>query len=126
MLSGCAHTDLNKAILKTNQQREVAFQKAMVAAAATKSVGDDIAIAMAFSAGLGQQQLVRPETVLDYMNGLFPYFSLGVNAWWMGNGQKTNMSAGRDIYVESSRSSSGFDMTNSNGTQSFSVLPSEE
>lgn len=124
-LTSCGFKEVNDQIAKSNVSREKAFQTAMVAAAKTESPSDDIAIAMAYASNMGQQAFIKPETFLDYANGFLPYANLAYVWWGGGSRKKSSNTAGRDIYINSSRGESWVDLMNGSGSTNFSMIPSE-
>ncbi len=108
MLFGCSHKDYNTMVMAQNNERLQAYGKAM---SIQTTEGGRLAIALTYALGVGRQQLSRDETALDYMKAFVPYanmlmpFAYGA---WNGDENRSSMSAGRDIYVNSTRADSSW------------------
>lgn len=126
-MSSCANfKETNEMIADADAAMFTAYSTAAVNAAATPDSGDDVAIAFAFMQLMNNRQFFRPETALDYVNGTVKIAALAlpwVDKWINGGGDTdTKYQAGRDVYVNSSRSSdSGFDMFNHDGTLNYQL-----
>lgn len=126
LLSGCADfSEQNAMIAESNTNKFIAFTEAMNSAAQTEDSGDDVAIAMAFASGMGDHDFFRPETALDWMNWFSNFAGSvvipGLNTYYQfnSNSKKASVTAGRDVYIQSSRSSEGNDIMNRDGTISI-------
>jgi len=127
LLSGCSHKEYNAFVSEQNNSRMEAYGKAM---SLQTTEGGRLAVALTYALGVGQQQLARNETALDYMKAFVPYANmimpLAYGAWG-GDETTSSMSAGRDIYLNSTRSdtswmyqSSGQEYTFDNGSSATS------
>lgn len=128
IITGCAQKEVNKLIAEQNVNSRAAFAAAMVAAASTPSQADDVAIAMAYAGGMGQQQLFRERDGVDYLSAFMPYFNLLIPlAYGNSSGdEKSSITAGRDVYIDSTRSgSTAYDVFSSDGSQSLISLGTE-
>lgn len=75
-LSGCDVDEANKLIATTNAERVEAFANGLVACG--DNAACQVAVSMAFAGGLGQQQLFRPDTIVDYLRAGLPYGDLSL------------------------------------------------
>jgi hypothetical protein len=102
LLSACSYKEHNDTIARMNTERFQAFTTGMNGAT---TEGARIAMAMAFASGMGQQSLVTPETLKDYMVVGIPYARLAYD--WFGTSREENsFKAGGDIYYGSTKSNS--------------------
>jgi len=93
MLSGCISTaqfspvekfdQENQSIMQMNNDRFKAYADGI---AACQSEGCRIAIAMAYAGNLGQQQLFKPQTWLEYLGLLLPYGDRALDRLYGGSG----------------------------------------
>lgn len=81
-LSSCGFKEHNQLIADSNNTRLAAYGDAM---AKQTSEGGRMAVALMYATGAGMQNFVRPETVLDYANGLLPYANLFMQWYGWGN-----------------------------------------
>lgn len=129
LMTGCAQSDVNALIAAANVNSREAFAAAMVKAAETESPADDIAIAMAYAGGMGQQEFHRERDGVDYLNAFLPYFGF-LTPWLQGNGgggEKRDIEAGRDVYIDSTRSGmTAYDMFGRDDSQNFLQLGAGE
>jgi len=101
LLVGCSQKDVNSRIALQNQQSQQYMVKALSEAKTSEAV---VAISILFAVGAGQQKFYRNDTVLDYINGLAPWLSMGLSAYGQhksGSRSSQAMSAGRDIIFQS-------------------------
>jgi hypothetical protein len=99
LTNGCGFKDYNKAISTQNTQRFTAFTKGMNSA---NSEGARVAIAMGFASNMGVAPLARPETAKDYIRTIAPFITPFYTLFHKK--EETSMKAGRDMYINSTRS----------------------
>jgi len=120
LFTGCAtQHETNTLIADSNVRRYESFAKSMVEA---QTEGARIAIAMGFAGGLGQQEFHRERDGVDYLSALLPYITLALPFAYSGSGYAGGeLSAGRDIYLESTndRNGDGLDWFNTADQNSF-------
>lgn len=103
-LCSCAKFEAENSMIQAdNEAYALAFASAIEAAGLTEDSGDDIAVAMFFGLGLGRKEYFRPETTNDYLKSFLPYVGLFMPYFYTQK-KSTSMTAGRDIYLNSSRS----------------------
>jgi len=130
LLTSCSQKDVNSRIALQNQQSQQYMVKALSEAKTSEAV---VAISILFAVGAGQQKFYRNDTVLDYINGLAPWVSMGLSAYGQhksGSRSSQAISAGRDVILNSPNTDTGIHMSNgflmqgdSNDGWSYSPMP---
>ena len=101
LLSSCSHAEHNQMLMDMNQSRFEAYGTAM---AKQTCEGGRLAIALAYSLGVGQQQLQREDTALDWVRGVGGLLNPWVALWFAGDSGRSNDSGdtivGRDYVYQ--------------------------
>jgi len=97
-LSGCGYKEVNQMIADSNVQRLQAYADGMKACGVNAAC--QVGLSMAFAGNMGQQDLIRPESVKDYVVAITPLVSV------LGQWFQTSNSSGED----------GIDMSGSIGS----------
>jgi len=93
LLTGCADgvRELNTQIMESNSLSRIAYAEGMA------GCGDNAAcmvgVTASYFSSSGQQQLVKPDTSLDYVKATLPFAQLGLQAfglYWYGQGSGTS------------------------------------
>jgi len=87
--SGCSmltneFAETNALIAESNLQSRKAYADAM--AACRDNAACQVGVTSSYFSNAGQQQLIKPETPVDYLNAGLPYATLGANIYMMGKG----------------------------------------
>lgn len=81
-LTGCSYTELNRAIMASNERREINFGKAL--AECKGEQGCLVGVSLAYGSNIGQQKLFKPETPLDYITAVTP-LAMMLGQWYLGS-----------------------------------------
>jgi hypothetical protein len=92
--SGCADQsirELNTQIMESNSLSRIAYAEGM--AGCNSDAACMVGVTASYFSSSGQQQLVKPDTSLDYVKATLPFAQLGLQAfgmYWYGQGNGTN------------------------------------
>lgn len=85
-LSGCGYREVNQMIADSNTNRLKAYADGMKACGVNAAC--QVGLSMAFAGDMGQQNLIRPESVKDYIVAFTPLAQ--IFSQWAGGGNGAN------------------------------------
>lgn len=94
LLTGCADQsirELNTQIMESNSLSRIAYAEGM--AGCGDNAACQVGVTASYFSTAGQQQLVKPDTSLDYVKATLPFAQLGLQAfgiYWNGSGSGTS------------------------------------
>lgn len=93
LLSGCADgvRELNTQIMESNSLSRIAYAEGM--AGCGDNAACQVGVTASYFSSAGQQQLVKPDTSLDYVKATLQFAQLGLQAfgmYWYGQGNGTS------------------------------------